>query len=183
MKNVAQVTENAYVGSLSGVRDTDFLNEVQPSIVVSLTQTRITETTYHHPLVDGLNYQRKFASAVETVVNALENGEDIVVHCRAGRSRSVGVLSTSLAEHRGIEFSEALESIRDVRDTDPRPAIRWHGKHYLDEIDIVDVVEESMYDIEGEKVIQEQSGSSPFEHTNVSDDISLNEMRFEQFDG
>lgn len=84
--------------------------------VVSLTADPRPATTHHHPLVDGpeATYAR-FAAAVETVRDRLATGDRVLVHCRAGVSRSSAVTATALAFAENRPFRDALADVQTAR--------------------------------------------------------------------
>ncbi len=76
--------------------------------VVSLTEP--TEATTHHcPLVDGPgNDYADFARTVETTRRLTSERDSVLVHCRAGVSRSATVTATVLAARENRGFHEAF---------------------------------------------------------------------------
>jgi hypothetical protein len=69
------------------------------------------------PLVDGPGNRRKlYKMAVNTIRSALEAKEHILVHCHAGRSRSVAVVARYLMEFEGLNRDQAIRIIADKRE-------------------------------------------------------------------
>jgi len=69
------------------------------------------------PLVDGRgNAPQLYRTAVKTIRRAVSAGERILVHCHAGRSRSVCVVARYLMESEGLTRNEALRRISEKRD-------------------------------------------------------------------
>jgi atypical dual specificity phosphatase len=61
-------------------------------------------------------------AAVATLVEWLEDGRRVYVHCRAGWQRSASVASGAVAVIRRISIEEALASVREQKPTaDPLP--------------------------------------------------------------
>jgi len=76
------------------------------------------------PLYDGKgNAPELYARAVRVVHRAVEKGETILVHCHAGRSRSVAVVARHLMEQEGVSRDEALQHIATKRDIYLSPGI------------------------------------------------------------
>jgi len=68
------------------------------------------------PLVDGPgNDPRDVREAVRVIADVVAAGERILVHCHAGRSRSVAVVARYLVEFRGMSRQAALALIGEKR--------------------------------------------------------------------
>lgn len=85
---------------------------------------------------DGPHEYDQFEGAVEYVLEALDRGDRVLVHCQAGISRSSGVCSVVLSEREDIPLGEALGQVRDARPiVNPAPEIRESMEQYTgDEI-------------------------------------------------
>lgn len=69
------------------------------------------------PLVDGPgNDPRGVGEAIRFIADVVDAGERILVHCHAGRSRSVAVVARYLMESRGMTPQAAVALIRERRD-------------------------------------------------------------------
>jgi len=66
-------------------------------------------------LVDGPNDMAAFKRAVSTLSSLLETHQRVVVHCRAGRSRSIAVVAAYLKQAQGLEAAAALELVKSKR--------------------------------------------------------------------
>ena len=88
---------------------------------------------YHHPLIDGDDVDPQcFEDAVNTVVEQLDEGETVLVHCVAGASRSSSVVAAVSAIQRGTEFDEELERIQsDIKPVSPHPTLVEVGNEML----------------------------------------------------
>lgn len=83
---------------------------------------------------DGPHDYVAFEAAVEYVLDALERGDRVLVHCQAGVSRSGGVCSAVLAERDDMSLSNALRDVQEARDiVSPAPAIRDSMERYCDD--------------------------------------------------
>lgn len=83
---------------------------------------------------DGEHDYSDFKRAVDYVINKLENGETVLVHCQAGISRSAGVCSTALTETTDMTLEEALRAVEDARPiVNPASEIRSSMKQYTNQ--------------------------------------------------
>lgn len=101
--------------------------------VVSATETAYPLTTHHHPLIDGReNEWRDFERAVDATRRLYRADGDLLVHCKAGVSRSTTLLATTLAAEEGHDFHRAVEAVREVRPiATPNPALIEQAVVYL----------------------------------------------------
>ncbi|MFC4358390.1 dual specificity protein phosphatase family protein [Halobium salinum] len=92
--------------------------------VLTLTDTR-SGTTHHHPLVDGEGTEwPAFEAAVDTARDLHRKEGTLLVHCKAGISRSSTVLATLLAAEEGTNFADALAEVQRARPhATPNPAL------------------------------------------------------------
>ncbi len=76
------------------------------------------------PLYDGKgNAPELYARAVRVVHRAVEKDETILVHCHAGRSRSVACVALYLMVTEGVPRDEALHRIASKREIYLSPGI------------------------------------------------------------
>ena len=69
------------------------------------------------PLIDGLgNNQKHVLDAVEYVTEIVASGDRILVHCHAGRSRSVCIVARYLMESMGMSRHDAINYIAGKRE-------------------------------------------------------------------
>lgn len=84
--------------------------------------------------LDGPHHYDKFAAAVDYVLEALDAGDTVLVHCQAGVSRSGGVCSAALAIHEELPGEQALSIVQQARsEVYPESEIRESMKRYIDE--------------------------------------------------
>lgn len=65
-------------------------------------------------LVDGPNSLALFEQAVNLLQSLIERHGRVLVHCRAGRSRSIAVVAAYLKKT-GMETEQALDAVRSKR--------------------------------------------------------------------
>lgn len=89
-------------------------------------------TTHHRPLVDGADCDwAAFERAVDAA-RRLSRDSALLVHCRAGISRSSAVAATALAAEEGRRFADALDLVQDARKhAIPHPRLHELGVAYL----------------------------------------------------
>jgi protein-tyrosine phosphatase len=101
--------------------------------VLTLTPTPSPATTHHRPLTDDdQNEWAAFAAAVDTAPALLATDADVLIHCRAGVSRSAAVAAAATAVRTGQSFVDALHGVQDVRShAIPHPALHELGVLYV----------------------------------------------------
>ena len=76
------------------------------------------------PLIDGAgNDQRLFDDAVDFIDDIVTDGERILVHCHAGRSRSVCIVARYFMTRKGVTRERALAMIAEKREIFLSPGI------------------------------------------------------------
>ena len=76
------------------------------------------------PLVDGAgNSADMFDDAVDFIDDVVRDGERILVHCHAGRSRSVCIVARYLMARQGMSRDQALSLIGEKREIYLSPGI------------------------------------------------------------
>ncbi|WP_439027114.1 protein-tyrosine phosphatase family protein [Haloarchaeobius sp. DT45] len=105
------------------------------AFVLSATAEERPLTTHHRPLVDGPGTDwTRFERAADTVRRLYRKDGSLLVHCRAGISRSSTLLAIALAAEDGRSFREALGLVQAVRPAAmPHPALHERAVVYLAE--------------------------------------------------
>lgn len=101
--------------------------------VLSATREEHPFTTHHRPLRDGPgNDWPAFEAAVGTA-RALHRREgSVLIHCRAGISRSTTLVAAALAAEEGRRFRAALALVQEARPhATPHPALHEAAVVYL----------------------------------------------------
>lgn len=101
--------------------------------VLSATNEEYPLTTHHRPLTDGPgNDWTAFETAADTVRRLYRRDGSVLVHCKAGISRSTTLLATVLAAEEDRRFREALALVQDARPfAMPHPALHELAVVYL----------------------------------------------------
>lgn len=86
------------------------------------------------PLSNQRCDQEVFDAAVERVIDLLEDGETVLVHCQQGRSRSAAVVACVLARREGIGLRTAFQRLDAdrgvvVSDAMRRCAVNHHRRY------------------------------------------------------
>jgi predicted protein tyrosine phosphatase len=95
----------------------------------------------HFMLADGVESQQEhggdcsytmFEIAAENISEWVQN-EQVLVHCHAGRSRSVTICAAIIACERDIGFDKGLQWVTNAQDGrgDPNELLRSHGHRYV----------------------------------------------------
>ncbi|WP_323675125.1 dual specificity protein phosphatase family protein [Halorubellus sp. PRR65] len=101
--------------------------------VLSLTRDVQPATTRHRPFADDLDHDPvAFRTAVDDARRLLAADGDVLVHCKAGVSRSAAVLATALAADEDHSFRDALGVVQRARPVaTPNPALVESAVAYL----------------------------------------------------
>lgn len=75
-----------------------------------------------------------FSEAVDTLRQALRDGETVLVHCNMGVSRAPSVTIAALAIERGMTYNEAFNGVQEERNiVNPTPELQYCSKTYIKE--------------------------------------------------
>lgn len=97
------------------VPDEELVRLGVPELVSEVGRTGLAVS--HFPLVDGDVPRRldDFRALVKLLLSDVRRGAGVVVHCRAGYGRT-GTVVASLLAAAGLEPSQAIAAVREVRD-------------------------------------------------------------------
>jgi protein-tyrosine phosphatase len=126
-----EVADGLFVGTVEDAGDHALIREHSIATIVSLTHSDPDGgfpsdlTVKNAPMMDGpRNEQQSFDRAVSYVLSCLKTGDNLLVHCSAGASRSPAVAATSLAIYNKIRLEAAFEQIAKRRNAvDPHEAV------------------------------------------------------------
>jgi protein-tyrosine phosphatase len=133
-----EVSPKLYVGAESAAEDHSLLQNHDIDTVISLTHETPatgTKTCIDIPMVDGpQNDYQAFLNAVETVIEARENEQCVLIHCAAGSSRSPAVAAAAIAVLTDATLNETFNQIIERRPTtDPHDALILHAAKVVDQ--------------------------------------------------
>lgn len=142
-----KITEQLWI---SDIRDVETKSTKRFDRVVTICQDNVGDNVgcaYNYfPLSDGpphpnahnpgrLDY-RLFESAVDTIINAVEEGETVLCHCHAGQSRSVMACTAALSVTEGLSFDKAFWKVRAARgEVNPSNELYLYGTRYTNRHD------------------------------------------------
>jgi len=136
------ITDQLYIGDISDVREQ---SDDQFDRIITVCQDAIIDnvgkdTAYeYYCMSDGPNNEYGgnpsyllFQQATDSLVDALERGETVLIHCHMGQSRSVSVSIAALASMRGMRVAGVTEIIVEARpQANPDDHLWRHVKRYL----------------------------------------------------
>lgn len=116
---ISHIVDNLYVGGHSERADLgDFFSHVF-SLYVWGTEYRSDKTTTRHRSVRMLDSATEDTSLVDEIVpeivEALEAGGNVLIHCQAGINRSNLTAALVLREWKGLTSAEAIAMLRERR--------------------------------------------------------------------
>jgi len=105
--------------------------------VLSATEEPLPLTTHHCPLLDGPgNDWSAFKTAVDTSRRLHRQDGSVLIHCKAGISRSSTLLATTLAAEENQSFRAALDLVQQGRPSAmPHPSLHKAAIVYLASLD------------------------------------------------
>lgn len=126
-----EVVDGLFVGAVGDAGDKALMCEYGVEAIISLTHDS-PDDGFHSdlevvrlPMKDGpQNDQQVFEQAVIHVLSRLRAGDNVLVHCSAGASRSPAVAATALALYKEVGLETALEQVANRRNAaDPHEAV------------------------------------------------------------
>jgi hypothetical protein len=101
--------------------------------VVSVSSDDYPLTTHHYPLEDGPgNDWTAFEQAVDTARTLYQQDGSVLIHCKAGISRSSTIIATVLAAEESRHLHDALSIVLKARPSaTPHPALHELAVVYL----------------------------------------------------
>ena len=126
-----EVVDGLFVGTARDAGNKALMCEYDVEAIVSLTHDGPDNgfpsnlNVVRLPMKDGpQNDQQVFEQAVTHVLSRLRAGDNVLVHCSAGASRSPAVAATALALYNEVGLETAFEQVKNRRNaTDPHKAV------------------------------------------------------------
>jgi protein tyrosine phosphatase (PTP) superfamily phosphohydrolase (DUF442 family) len=126
------ITDQIAIGNYVEAQNTELLHHHGFRSVLSLDGSLTTEdagrlgvdTVVAFQLIDGAgNDRRVFRMAIESLSDLVLFHAPVLVHCHAGRSRSVVVVAGHLATSLGIDAEEGIARVMEKREVNVTPAL------------------------------------------------------------
>lgn len=127
MRGTRKVCHSLYVAGKDGVESDGGLFDT----VVSLA-CPCEHTTDEFVIADGEHDYDTYKKAVDSVIDALESGDEVLVNCHAGMSRSVSACVAAQVCHYDMEYIEALQNAR-IEHRNPTPPLMKSSEKYIRE--------------------------------------------------
>lgn len=117
--DISRITEHLYIGAWPHSRDAEALAEMRFDLIISMTLTALAkEVAEPHRVVRLLAIDspltpipmRHFHTGVSAALPVIAQGGRVLVHCRAGRHRSVAMAACILIAT-GMSADEAMALI------------------------------------------------------------------------
>ena len=130
-----KVHSNIWIGNSRDARIPNGTIDANLNVALDLIYSAPVQKYVKVGLVDGPgNEQKDFNLAVDILDELIKKGNNVLVHCHSGVSRSVSVVTVYLAKESGRSFDEVLLEIQAVRPVaNPHLAIVKLAKKYLGE--------------------------------------------------
>lgn len=132
-----KIKDKLYIGDVTELRKTEE-NQIDIDVILNLSsyksnRQQATDYTWIDLYIrDSKHSQHSFNTAVQIAVQQIKSNKKVLINCAAGISRSTTVTATALAEIEDKSFQEALEQVKEHRETaNPAPGLREHAKNYL----------------------------------------------------
>lgn len=130
---ISHIVDNLYVGGHSRSADLgDFFSHVF-SLYIFEGEYRSDKTVTRHKGIRMLDSPTEDTSLVDEIVpeivEALEAGGNVLVHCQAGINRSNLVAALVLRQWKGLTSREAIDMLREKRS--PLVLANWGFENYL----------------------------------------------------
>ena len=118
-----EIIPNIYLGSIDSVYDiTELKNKgIKNVISVIADFTPPYPDDFDYLVVNAFDTENTDLSDVFDRTNAfindsVLNGESILIHCYAGRSRSVSILIAYIMQEFGMRYNDSLNAIKNIRE-------------------------------------------------------------------
>lgn len=109
-----EVYENIFISDIEAAREVTDVD-----VIITVCQDSIEENVsceyYHFELRDGEHNKETFERAVEKLLEKMDEGKTILVHCHRGISRSPSIVATALSIKLDESIYESLSRVKDKR--------------------------------------------------------------------
>ena len=120
---ITQITDNIFLGDIDGAMNCNLLKKKNIKYIINCTkhiQNYCNDMTYFNIQVDDTYNQlieTFFDSSYEFIESAMKNNNgNIFIHCHAGVSRSVTILTSYLMKKNNWNVEDTIKFIKNKRD-------------------------------------------------------------------
>ncbi|XP_058759727.1 dual specificity protein phosphatase 1 isoform X2 [Vicia villosa] len=117
-----EIDEGLFLGSIGSARNKVALKNVNVTHILTVAGKHAPAHPgdFVYKVIDAAdkedtNLKQYFNECFEFIDEAKKNGGYVLVHCFAGRSRSVTIIVAYLMKTRGMSLSEALQHVKNKR--------------------------------------------------------------------
>lgn len=126
ISNQDQIIKNLWVGNYKSAVDSTFLKNNNIGLIINLSKT-INFTNlpniykYRIPINDNLSKESNigminhFEKSYHLIQKFLQNGQGVLIHCRAGAQRSATLAALYLMKRYNLKSKKAMEIIKSQR--------------------------------------------------------------------
>lgn len=101
------------------------------------------------PVIDDprVNISIYFDKAADFINKCVQKEESVLIHCVAGKSRSVTIVASYLIKYKNMSATEAIEFLKDKRDVcNPNPGFAQQLENYAEKLTKTDTTPTPIYD-------------------------------------
>lgn len=110
------ITDNIAIGNFIDARDEYAAVDAILCLKEGCCAGREDVDAFCVPLIDGPgNTRESIEEAIDTIASLVSSGDKILVHCHAGRSRSVCIVAAYFVRHHGMTAQDALALVGEKR--------------------------------------------------------------------
>eukprot|EP01114_Cavostelium_apophysatum_P021137 TRINITY_DN7286_c0_g1_i1.p1 TRINITY_DN7286_c0_g1~~TRINITY_DN7286_c0_g1_i1.p1 ORF type:complete len:258 (+),score=17.95 TRINITY_DN7286_c0_g1_i1:110-883(+) len=137
--NAHLITKNIYLGSMAASLDKERLKKEGITHILSIGASlhpRSYPEDFDYMYIDAFdvpfeNVHTLFPIATKFIEDALQRGGKVLVHCKAGVSRSATLVIAYMMKQNGLSAEENIKNLQKIRPViDPNPGFRKQLKHY-----------------------------------------------------
>ena len=116
-----EITENLYLGKLSGAKNIDKIKKLGIKKVLSLTEEfcwpnyNESDNIIHKKLIVGDSERQNIIKNFGECLDFIKGDDKVLVHCTGGISRSPTVVIAYIMWSKKMSYKEALEFVREKR--------------------------------------------------------------------
>ena len=119
---ISQITNNIFLGNMLGAENSTIMNNNNIKYIINCTRTipNYFESNYTYlriPIDDTFSQhiENYFDITYDFITKAIDNNNNIFIHCHAGVSRSATILIAYLMRKNNIDVNTALNIVKNKR--------------------------------------------------------------------